>query len=138
MPPRRTERSPGDEGFTLVEVMICTLILTTGMLAIAGLLGVSTQMQIGARESARSMRLAQGKIDELIKLNFDTAPAIAVGGGVDADTANYFEEPETGVTVRWLVEDGPVEDTRIVTVRVVNTHAQQYRETDLTTIIRQW
>jgi hypothetical protein len=27
------------------------------MLAIAGLLGVSTRMQIGAREAARSMRL---------------------------------------------------------------------------------
>ena len=132
------ERPAADKGFTLVEVMICTLILTTGMLAIAGLLGVSTQMQIGARESARSMRLAQGKIDELIKLNFDTAPAIAVGGSLDADTANYFDEPTTGVTVRWLVEDGPVEDTRIVTVRVVNLHARQYRETDLTTIVRHW
>ena len=95
-------------------------------------------MQIGARESARSMRLAQGKVDELIKLNFDTAAAIAVGGSLDADEAPYFEEPESGVTVRWLVEDGPVEDTRVVTVRVVNTHAQQYRETNLTTIIRQW
>ena len=134
----RTEHSSADQGFTLVEVMICTLILTTGMLAIAGLLGVSTTMQIGARESARSMRLAQGKVDELIKLNFDTAAAIAVGGSLDADEAPYFEEPESGVTVRWLVEDGPVEDTRVVTVRVVNTHAQQYRETNLTTIIRQW
>ena len=84
------------------------------------------------------MRMAQGKIDELIKMSFTTAPAIAVGGSLDADTADYFEEPEEGVTIRWLVEDGPVEDTRIVTVRVLNTHAQQYRETDLTTIIRQW
>ena len=84
------------------------------------------------------MRLAQGKIDELIKLNFDTAADIAVGGSLDADTATYFEEPASGVTVRWLVEDGPVEDTRVLTVRVVNLHAQQYRETDLTTIIRQW
>jgi prepilin-type N-terminal cleavage/methylation domain-containing protein len=127
-----------DRGFTLVEVMICTLILTTGMLAIAGLLGVSTQMQIGARESARSMRLAQEKLDQLMKLNFDTAPGIAVGGSLDADTANYFEQPDDGVTVRWLVENGPVEDTRVVTVRVVNLHAQQHRETSLTTIVRQW
>jgi hypothetical protein len=43
-----------------------------------------------------------------------------------------------GVTVRWAVEDGPVEDTRIVTVRVVNLRAMQYRETDLKTIIREW
>ena len=129
----RTER-----GFTLVEVMICTLILTTGMLAIAGLLGVSTQMQIGARESTRSMRLAQEKVDQLMKLNFDTAPSVAVGGDLDADTQNYFEQPDDGVTVRWLVEAGPVDDTRVLTVRVVNLHAQQHRETNLTTIIRQW
>src|SRR5688572_19027444 len=62
-----------NRGFTLVEVMICTLILTTGMLGIAGLLGVTTQMHQGAREAARSTRLAQEKIDELMKLDFDTA-----------------------------------------------------------------
>lgn len=118
--------------------MICTLILATGMLAIAGLLGVSTQMQIGARESARSMRLAQEKIDQLMKLNFDTAAAVAVGGSLEADTADYFEQPDDGVTIRWLVEAGPVDDTRVLTVRVVNLHAQQHRETNLTTIIRQW
>jgi prepilin-type N-terminal cleavage/methylation domain-containing protein len=127
-----------ERGFTLVEVMICTLILATGMLAIAGLLGVSTQMQIGARESARSMRLAQEKIDQLMKLNFDTAAAVAVGGSLEADTADYFEQPDDGVTIRWLVEAGPVDDTRVLTVRVVNLHAQQHRETNLTTIIRQW
>ena len=71
-----------ERGFTLVEVLICTLILTTGMLAIAGLLGVSTQMQIGAREAARSMRLAQEKVDQLMKENFDSDVAVAVGGSV--------------------------------------------------------
>src|SRR3990167_8160528 len=53
------------DGFTLVEVLICTLILTTGMLSIAALLGVTTQMHLGAREAARATRLAQDKIAEL-------------------------------------------------------------------------
>ena len=35
--------------------MICTLILTVGMIAIAGLLAVTTHMHIGAREAARSI-----------------------------------------------------------------------------------
>jgi prepilin-type N-terminal cleavage/methylation domain-containing protein len=127
-----------ERGFTLVEVLICTLILTTGMLAIAGLLGVSTQMQIGAREAARSMRLAQEKVDQLMKQDFDTSDEVAVGGSVTENSADHFEQPMDGVTVRWAVEDGPVEDTRIVTVRVVNLRAMQYRETDLMTIIREW
>jgi prepilin-type N-terminal cleavage/methylation domain-containing protein len=127
-----------ERGFTLVEVLICTLILTTGMLAIAGLLGVSTQMQIGAREAARSMRLAQEKVDQLMKMNFDTAEEIAVGGSLTENSEDHFEEPLAGITVRWAVEDGPVDDTRIVTVRVVNLRAMQYRETDMATIIREW
>jgi prepilin-type N-terminal cleavage/methylation domain-containing protein len=127
-----------EQGFTLVEVLICTLILTTGMLAIAGLLGVSTQMQIGAREAARSMRLAQEKVDQLMKQGFDTDEAVAVGGSVTENSEDHFEQPMEGITVRWAVEDGPVEDTRIVTVRVVNLRAMQYRETDLKTIIREW
>jgi hypothetical protein len=126
-------------GFSLVEVMICTLILTTGMLGIAGLLGVTTTMQFSAREAARSTRLAQEKIDELMKLDFDTAAAVAIGGDTAANEAGYFDEPVEGVTVRWEVADGPVDDTRVLTVHVENLRAQQYgRHTELTTIIRQW
>jgi prepilin-type N-terminal cleavage/methylation domain-containing protein len=126
----------GERGFTLIEVLICTLILTTGLLAIAGLLGVSTQMQIGAREAARSMRLAQERVDQLMEQDFDTDESVAVGGSLTENSADHFDEPLDGITVRWTVEAGPVDDTRIVTVRVVNLRAQQYRETDLATIIR--
>jgi hypothetical protein len=121
-------------------VLICTLILTTGMVAIAGLLTIITQMQIGAREATRSMRLAQEKVGELMKLDFDTDAEVAVGGSLTADQADHFDTPLTGVTVRWAVAAGPAAsgDTRILTVRVVNLKAQQYRTTDLTTIIREW
>lgn len=125
-----------------MEVLICTLILTTGMVAIAGLLAVTTQMHIGAREAARSTRLAEDKIDELMKLNFASAASIQVGGSLTANTANYFEQPTDGVTVRWAVaaHTNPVlTDLRMLTVRVVNVRAQQYgRQTDMSTIIRQW
>src|SRR3970040_560661 len=83
------------------------------------------------------MRLAQEKVDQLMKQDFDTSASVAVGGSLTDDTENYFEEPLTGVTVRWAVAAGPVEDTRVLTVRVVNLRAQQYRETELTTIIRE-
>lgn len=139
--PLRSTRPAGDAGFTLIEALICTVMLTIGMLAIAALLAVTTQMHLGAREAARSTRLAQDKIDELMKLNFSTAPEVAVGGNLAANVANHSEtlpSPLTGITLRWAVATGPTDDTRVLTVRVVNLRAQQYRQTDLTTIIRQW
>ena len=133
------DRLRRDHGFTLVEVMICTLILTTGMIGIAGLLAVTTQMHVGAREATRSSRLAEDKVDELMKMDFATDPAVAVGGSLTADVVNYFETPGDGITLRWSVANGPVASTRIVTVRVQNLRAQQYgRQVDLSTMIRQW
>jgi len=125
-----------------VEVLICTLILTTGMLAIAGLLAVTTGMHVGAREAARSTRLAQDKIDELMKLNFTSDAEVAVGGSLSANDADHFEtNPDglDGITIRWEVAAGPVADTRILTVRVESTRSQLYgREVELSTIIRSW
>ena len=133
------ERLRRNEGFGLVEVIICTLILTTGLIAIAALLAVTTQMHMGAREATRSSRLAQDKIEELMKLNLTTAPSIAVGGSLTNSVASYFEVPLEGVTLRWAVQAGPAPNTRIVTVRVENLRAQQYgRQVDLSTIVRQW
>jgi len=131
-------RSPkGEGGLTLVEVLISTLVLTVGLVGIAGLLAVTTQAQIGARESARSVRLAQEKIDELLKLPFNDA-AVAVGGNLDADVADHFEAAGDGITIRWVVTNGPMlnNDTRYITVRVVNFRGQQYRHTEVSSLIR--
>lgn len=134
-----------DQGFTLVEVMICTLILTTGLIAIAAMLAFTVQQQIGAREAARSMRLAQARVDELMKADFTTSPALAICANIQTclttNFANHFETaPDglNGITVRWAVAAGPAADTRIVSVRVINLRAQQQRELNLATIIRDW
>ena len=125
--------------------MICTLILTVGMIAIAGLLAVTTQMHIGAREAARSTRVAQDKIDELMKLDFDgDDDRIDVGGSVDSNEANHFEvspDGQDGITIRWEVEAHPdgIADLRVLTVYVENLRSRTYgREVELSTIIRNW
>ena len=112
------------------------LILTVGMLAIGGLLAVTTQMAMGASESGRSTRIAQDKIDELMNLSFTTDPEIAIGGNLTVDVADYSETPLDGVTLRWMVTAGPTDDLRVLTLRVVNNRSEQYRETDLVTMIR--
>lgn len=134
-------RSLGEGGFTLVEVLVCTLVLTIGLVAIAAMLAVTTQMQMGARESARSMRLAQAKVDELARLDFEDDVEMSMCEDcLDANVANHNESVAglSGITLRWNVDDGPTDDTRLVTVRVLNLRAQQYRATDLTTILREW
>jgi type II secretory pathway component PulJ len=133
--------SDGEDGFTLIEVLICTLVLTTGLLALAALLGVTANMQIGAREGARSMRLAHQTINEFMGQDFDSFSSIGIGGSLTDDVAFHYEnEPDglTGIVVRWVVTAGPVDDTRYITVRVINPRARQYQTTDLTTIIREW
>jgi len=128
---------PNERGFTLVEVLISTLVLTVGLVGIAGLLVVTTQAQIGARESARSVRLAQTKMDEIMKLPFADA-RISVGGDLDANVANHNDSPVDGITVRWVVVAGPTDDTRVVNVRVINMRAQHFRQTELSSIVREW
>lgn len=127
--------------------MICTLILTVGMIAIAGLLAVTTHMHIGAREAARSTRLAQDKIDELMKLDFDgDDDRIDVGGSVDSNEADHFEvspDGQDGITIRWAVttypDVTPIADLRRLTVYVQNLRAQTYgREVEMSTVIRNW
>lgn len=142
-----------EAGFTLVEVMVCTLILVVGLVAIAGLLAVTTHMHIGAREAARSTRLAQDKIDELMKLDFDNDDCVgcpdakvAVGGSVDSNEADHFEvspDGQDGITIRWAVttypDVTPIADLRRLTVYVQNLRAQTYgREVEMSTVIRNW
>jgi hypothetical protein len=112
-------------------------VLTIGLVGIAGLLAVTALAQMEARESARSMRLAQEKIDELLKLPF-TSAAVAVGGSLDEDQAGHVEAADAGIRVRWVVTTGPMlnDDTRYITVRVVNLRRRPYRHTEVSSLIR--
>ena len=95
-------------------------LLIVALVALAELLAVSVRMHQIGRDSASAARLAQDKFEEMMKMNFLTNPAIAVGGGLDANTANHFDVPaNSGYTRRWLVAAGPGAHPRlrIVTVR---------------------
>ena len=128
----------GEAGFTLIELMIASVVLTVGLVGMAQLLAVSTVMHSDARLLTRSTFTAKTKFDELAKLAFATAPAIQIGGSLTANVANYNDTPAPGVTRRWVVVAGPTADTRLVTVRVINPGARQFSQRDLTTVVRQW
>ena len=137
----RSRRLSSETGFSLVEVLVSTVVLTVGLVAMAELLAVATKMHADAAETSRATHYAQTKIDELVKLNMATAAAVQISGvnTLTANTANYFDTPMNGVTRRWSVQAGPVANTRLLTVRVINRRARQYgTQVDVSTILRQW
>ena len=129
----------GDAGFSLVEAMVASLVLTVGLVGLLQLLAVTTVMHSDARQATTATLLAQSKLDELMKKNLSTNASVQVGGSITTNVANYFDTPQAGITRRWAVSNGPVANTRLLTVKVENTGGRVYgREQQLTTIIRQW
>jgi len=137
-----SRRGSGDAGFTLVEVLVAMAIMTVGLLAVAQLLAVSAQTHLLGRQTSEASILATSKLEELVKLNFNTAPAVQISGAPDPLTqnvANYFDQPAGGYTRRWSVAAGPTPDTRLVTLRVIpRSVGRASRVVEVTTILRQW
>ena len=139
----RRRRTASSAGFTLVEVVFSMFVLTVGLVAMAQLLAISVRMHQLSRNTEIATQLAERKFEELMKLNFDTAPAVQItaADSLNNDVANYFDTPTgTPFTRRWLVEAGPVARTRRVTVRMVPAQTDRllYKPVQLTTIIRSW
>jgi prepilin-type N-terminal cleavage/methylation domain-containing protein len=136
----RANVASSDCGFSLVEVMVAMLVFVIGLTGVAQLLAISLAMHADAREATTGTQQAQGKLDELMKLNF-SAPAVQLSGAesLSSNVADHFDVPAPSLLRRWRVENGPAAGTRLVTVRVTNARARQYgRRVDLTTVIRQW
>ena len=129
-------------GASLIEVLIATLVLTIGLVAMAQLMGVSMLMHLNAREATTATQLAQAKVDELMKLNLATAPAVQITpvgpDSLTTDVTNYFDSPQAAITRRWRIQPGPAANTRVLTVRVINARARRGGQLDVSTIIRQW
>jgi len=135
--PLRDER-----GFTLIEALIAAAILTVALVALAELLAVSVRMHQLGRHSTTAVRLAQDKFEELMKMNFVTGPAIQVSGTdtLASNVTNYFDNPDAGITRRWLVQPGPAAGLRVVTVRVIpgTPDGRVGGPFTLTTVLRSW
>lgn len=128
-----------EAGFSLVETMVASLVLTIGLVGMAQLLAVATIMHSDARQATTGTVLAQAKIDELMKTDFSFNSAVALGGDLVANEADHFDQPEPGIDRRWRVTAGPVAGTRIIEVSIENKGGRHYGRTQtLTTIIRDW
>lgn len=132
--------STDERGFTIVEVLFAILILTIALVSMAELMAVTLRMQMLGRNETAAIRLVQSKIDELVAVDFDAVgTTVAEGGDLDADEANYNDDPVAGYHRRWQISAITGETkVRTLTVRVIpavndrRTNAQ----VQLTTIIR--
>lgn len=127
-----------ERGFTLVEVMIAMVILTVALVSMAELMAITLRMQMMGRNETAAIRLVQSKIDELIAVDFGSA-TVAVGGGLDADVANYNDDPADGFHRRWEIAAIAGEaNVRTLTVRIIpeRNDRRTSAQVQLTTIIR--
>jgi len=127
-----------ERGFTIVEVLVATVILVIGLVAMAELMAITLRMQMLGKNETAAIRLVQSKIDELVAVTF-TSATVAVGGSLTADVATYNDAPVSGYKRRWQIAAIAGETrVRTLTVTVIPTNADRRTnaQVQLTTIIR--
>jgi type II secretory pathway pseudopilin PulG len=88
----KSHSSRSESGFSLVEVLVGTLLLATSLAALAQLFGLATRSNIDARSTTYSAVLAQQKIEELRALTWGFDPQ---GLPLSDVTSNTAVSPET-------------------------------------------
>lgn len=122
------------KGFTVAEVLVATVILGVGMLALAGLMATVMGRHTRATIVQEMTTLAESKIEELRASSIikaaDTAQ-IMLGGALDASVANHADtvaSPGAARTFyrRWVISAGPAgtkkADLRISMTQTHNRH----------------
>ena len=92
------DRGQGERGFSLIEVLVAMLILTTGLLPLAGLFAVAVQRMTAstpmllAREKAREAIESVHAARDTGEASWATIRNVAAGG-VFLDTATAIKDP---------------------------------------------
>jgi prepilin-type N-terminal cleavage/methylation domain-containing protein len=93
--PRRAEagrESAGEGGFSLIEVLVATTILTVALSALAQLFAIATNANTGAKSTTFAALLAQQKMEQLRGLTWGFDP---LGLPLSDTTTNVTVVPET-------------------------------------------
>jgi prepilin-type N-terminal cleavage/methylation domain-containing protein len=84
--------SAGDGGFSLIEVLVATTILTVALSALAQLFAIATNANTGAKSTTFAALLAQQKMEQLRGLTWGFDP---LGLPLSDTTTNVTVVPET-------------------------------------------
>jgi len=108
----------GQQGFTLVEVMMALVILGIGIFAIVGLQTRNMSYNSGSKKQTEGYTWAMDQVETLLALPYTDANLLPNGGdpAVVNDGNTVVQGP---YTVEWDVNNHPaINNSRIINVRV--------------------
>ncbi len=111
----------GQRGLTLIEVMMALTIFTIGILAVAGMQGVSMKAIGKAHWQTRQSVCAASQIEGLLTKTYDHPLLIDTDNGYAPGAPDHgpYEIDGGPATIEWEVEDDfPVHGTKRITVTV--------------------
>ena len=122
-----------DNGFSLVETVVATAMLITGIASLAQLVVVSSRARAAAGAQSLAALLVVDKIEQLRVVPW-TNLAISSADALERDEPGYADRPG-GWTRRWSVQPLPSDplDTLVVQVRVVAPAGADVRMTTVRT-----
>ena len=105
----------GQQGFTLIEVLIAMAIFSIGILAVGAMQITSTNSNASARIHTEEYTWVVDQIERMTALDYEHAD-------LDPGDHSVTQEP---YTVSWtVVDDTPVEGAKSITVTADGPHAQ--------------
>ena len=112
-------------GFTLIETLIATVVLLTGLVAVASMFASSTRRNINNRKEFTAAILAQNKIEEL-KDEVRAGQIVASGADysqMELSGKVVSSQTETRFPFRRIWDIAPDDPSRVTTV-VLSTDSQ--------------
>jgi prepilin-type N-terminal cleavage/methylation domain-containing protein len=132
-------------GFTLVELMIAIVMLSFGLLGLAGLMVSSTQLQQLSTTRSQMTLVAESKLEELRSYGMTAAAdplraRLNVGGSLMAPAAGYADSAQAPggrwYYRRWQITND-IAGMRRVSLRIVPSYDDKYvpRQVQFTTLV---
>ena len=117
-----TPRMRSARGFSIVELLIATTIVVTGVCGLAQLFVLALAANVQAEQTTRATVLARQKIEQLRAEPFDVprSPPDALR----RDAPGFFDVVDETYIRRWSVETLPV-DVETVVLQVVVVHERR-------------
>jgi len=159
---KNLQDSEQEQGFTLIEVAMATIITAVGLVFLAGLFIVAIGQNRGVKQWTATTMLAQQKLEELTAISRADA-RLTVGGGLETpgdpkqtgywDVVYVNDSDGTITTVipagatptyhrYWKVESDPggLVNSRVISARVVSDQPGYSRAAEETTLstCRSW
>ncbi len=115
------------KGFTIIECVIALVLTVVGFAAVFSLVTVCVRTEVISRELTLANALSRLKIEEL-----KNSPRVS-GGSLTANTANYYDNPNSRYTRRWQIANDSMGTQTIVVLMIPNGSGILLPEVRLTT-----